>query len=221
MSWLFDERNEPPKELREAIERACREPGALGPATKASVSAVILMLTRLAVVAEKRVMEMHTKHEQTLSKHEARLEEVTKTSENSARLLAAFHPRSYENREPGTKQVRMGFDDGSIATITTSFEKPGRQPMAEQASRVERLEERVELLVSTVKSLVDAASAHVSLGLADRGVFHSGNSYLKGEWCTHEGSLWIAQADTADKPGSSAAWRLAVKRGRDGRDAAQ
>ena len=34
------------------------------------------------------------------------------------------------------------------------------------------------------------------------------------------GSVWIAQADTKAKPDGSADWRLAVKKGRDGRDGA-
>lgn len=52
----------------------------------------------------------------------------------------------------------------------------------------------------------------------DRGVWREGQ-YAKGDAVTWGGSLWIAREATAEKPETSAAWRLAVKRGRDGKDA--
>ena len=53
----------------------------------------------------------------------------------------------------------------------------------------------------------------------DRGVFREGATYEKGDACTFGGSLWIAQGDTSAKPDAPASnWRLAVKRGRDGKD---
>jgi hypothetical protein len=53
--------------------------------------------------------------------------------------------------------------------------------------------------------------------LIDRGVWRAG-SYEVGDGATFGGSFWIAQEDTSDKPGTSKAWRMAVKKGRDGRD---
>ena len=53
----------------------------------------------------------------------------------------------------------------------------------------------------------------------DRGVFREGTAYTRGDACTFGGSLWIAQGDTSAKPDALASgWRLAVKRGRDGKD---
>jgi collagen type III alpha len=53
----------------------------------------------------------------------------------------------------------------------------------------------------------------------DRGVWHAGD-YERGDGVTWNGSWWICQADTQTKPGdSNSDWRLAVKRGRDGKDA--
>lgn len=46
----------------------------------------------------------------------------------------------------------------------------------------------------------------------------SGGSYEQGDGVTFAGSFWIAQKDTSSKPGESSDWRLAVKRGQDGRD---
>lgn len=53
----------------------------------------------------------------------------------------------------------------------------------------------------------------------DRGVYRGGENYRKGDLVTFGGSGWIAQEETSDKPELSKAWRLAVKRGRDGKDA--
>lgn len=53
--------------------------------------------------------------------------------------------------------------------------------------------------------------------LLERGVWKSDRSYERGDGVTFDGSYWIAQRDTKDKPSTSDAWRLAVKKGRDGK----
>jgi integrin beta 3 len=53
----------------------------------------------------------------------------------------------------------------------------------------------------------------------DAGVWREGAAYVAGDGVTLGGSFFIAQADTTAKPGKSDDWRLAVKRGSDGRDA--
>jgi integrin beta 3 len=54
--------------------------------------------------------------------------------------------------------------------------------------------------------------------LVDRGVFKSGTAYERGDAVTYGGSLWIAQRDAGScRPGEGDAWRLSVKRGRDGK----
>lgn len=52
----------------------------------------------------------------------------------------------------------------------------------------------------------------------DAGVWKEGAAYVAGDGVTLGGSFFIAQADTTAKPGASDDWRLAVKRGNDGRD---
>lgn len=54
----------------------------------------------------------------------------------------------------------------------------------------------------------------------DRGPYKQGNEYEKGDGVTHGGSFWIAQDDKPEgAPGMGGkGWRLAVKKGRDGRD---
>jgi hypothetical protein len=45
--------------------------------------------------------------------------------------------------------------------------------------------------------------------------------YEAGDAVTWGGSLWVALSATTEKPGDGAGWRLAVKKGRDGRDGAR
>lgn len=52
-----------------------------------------------------------------------------------------------------------------------------------------------------------------------RDVFQSGKTYDKDDCVTYAGSMFIATRETKDKPESSTAWKLIVKRGRDGKDA--
>jgi len=52
----------------------------------------------------------------------------------------------------------------------------------------------------------------------DQGVWTEGKEYLPGDGVTWGGSFWIAQEDTSAKPEAGRSWRLAVKRGRDGKD---
>lgn len=54
----------------------------------------------------------------------------------------------------------------------------------------------------------------------DRGVYRPETDYAKGDAVTYGGSVWIAQSDTKAKPDGSSDWRLAVKKGRDGKDGA-
>ena len=56
--------------------------------------------------------------------------------------------------------------------------------------------------------------------VVDRGVYKDGSAYEQGDAVTWGGSLWIAQKDSPEgKPGMGDGWRLAVKKGRDGKDA--
>lgn len=53
----------------------------------------------------------------------------------------------------------------------------------------------------------------------DRGVWRPGD-YEQGDGVTYKGSYWLAERDKPARPGEDGSgWRLAVKRGRDGRDA--
>jgi collagen type III alpha len=54
----------------------------------------------------------------------------------------------------------------------------------------------------------------------DQGVWRDGGEYETGDGVTWRGSYWIAQKGTTAKPDdANSDWRLAVKKGRDGKDA--
>jgi hypothetical protein len=54
----------------------------------------------------------------------------------------------------------------------------------------------------------------------DRGVFKADGVYRKGDGVSWAGSFWIAQKDEPGKPDTpESGWRLAVKRGQNGKDA--
>jgi integrin beta 3 len=53
----------------------------------------------------------------------------------------------------------------------------------------------------------------------DAGIWKEGATYAPGDGVTLGGSFFIAQSTTTARPGKSDEWRLAVKRGTDGRDA--
>ena len=54
----------------------------------------------------------------------------------------------------------------------------------------------------------------------DAGIWREGTAYARGDGVTFGGNFFIAQVDTTSaKPGASEDWRLAVRRGADGRNA--
>lgn len=55
--------------------------------------------------------------------------------------------------------------------------------------------------------------------ITDQKVWNAGTPYLKGDGTTHDGMFWIAQIDgPGGPPGKTRDWRLAVRRGKDGKD---
>lgn len=75
----------------------------------------------------------------------------------------------------------------------------------------------------TVKMQAGDTVLEKSLKIAsviDRGAYKSQSEYECGDAVTHGGSLWIAQQDSPEgAPGMGGkGWRLAVKKGRDGKD---
>lgn len=97
--------------------------------------------------------------------------------------------------------------------------KDGRDGFSLDDLQIESRDERTIVLRFVRGEVVREHVHHLSHPL-DRGVFRDGTEYLRGDGVTFGGSWWIAQKDAPQgKPGVSPDWRLAVKKGRDGRDA--
>lgn len=69
------------------------------------------------------------------------------------------------------------------------------------ARRLGPLEERIRALEAQTKAMTY------------QGTYSGGRMYHKGNFCTHNGSIWHANKDTQDKPGASNDWTLAAKGG--------
>jgi len=77
--------------------------------------------------------------------------------------------------------------------------------------------------IATVEALVAHVEA-LELKLADsttryRGTWQAGERYVRGDLITDRGSIWFCSEPTTARPGDDfTAWRLACRKGRDGKD---
>lgn len=76
---------------------------------------------------------------------------------------------------------------------------------------------QITLHLATSSGVVVERGIHIPAMLY-RGVWREG-PHARGDVVTWAGSAWHCQRDTDDKPGTSDAWKLMVKSGRDGKDA--
>ncbi|WP_439574920.1 hypothetical protein [Phreatobacter sp.] len=102
-------------------------------------------------------------------------------------------------------------------------EMPGEEPAGGGLTKRELAlaEVVMELLLRTeVFPLEDRVKALESRpALEDHGVWTEGKVYRPGNAVSHGGSLWLAQCETSARPDTKdSGFRLAVKKGRDGKD---
>jgi hypothetical protein len=77
----------------------------------------------------------------------------------------------------------------------------------------EEIQGRLQSLESSVEEVMDH-------GFRYRGFWREGMSSKRGDAFTEDGSLWICLRSTKDRPGyNSPDWHIAVRKGRNGRDA--
>ncbi len=93
-------------------------------------------------------------------------------------------------------------DAGSIldaAAVLRELLRPLQERIDEQDARLKALEQR-------------------PIGVIDAGVWKPGQSYPKAVGVTFAGAYWVSQQQTAEQPGDgSPAWRMALHRGKPGR----
>jgi hypothetical protein len=105
----------------------------------------------------------------------------------------------------------------SLGKIDGEDGLPGKDGLGFDDLNVEQIGER------TVRFLLrrdaDEAEFDVTFPMPIyRGVFKDGQAYEPGDMVTWGGSLWHCDKATSEKPGPDN-WRMAVKKGRDGKDA--
>jgi hypothetical protein len=103
---------------------------------------------------------------------------------------------------------KAGLNPSSPATVKQMF-----RLQAEAAAMIGWAFRRLQ---HAEKRLAEVEAA----GSRYRGVYQKADSYSRGDFATHDGSMWHANRQTSEIPGSGNDWSLAVKRGRDGKDAA-
>jgi hypothetical protein len=83
--------------------------------------------------------------------------------------------------------------------------------IAERDRRIEALERRIEQLEKQIEKIERRKYV---------GVWKDTGKYYEGQFCTHDNSMWHCNCDgTEQRPGTGPDWTLAIKRGRDGKDA--
>lgn len=110
------------------------------------------------------------------------------------------------------------------------FERMANEKFDKALSAIPKPKDAIEIKEFDIQLEDDMRTVTVSLGdvsksitiptIIDRGVFKSGENYDSGDAVTYGGSLWIAKSNTNgdNVPTDSDCWRLAVKRGRDGKE---
>ena len=105
--------------------------------------------------------------------------------------------------------------DGTVVTDDTVIRYTFRHQRALQSGFARAIKEYVQPLFDRIKKL-EEREKHLKYV----GVWRSDESYHVGNFATHNGNVWHCnETGTRDKPGTASSWTLAVKSGRDGKDA--
>ncbi|WP_343347643.1 hypothetical protein WJT74_05140 [Sphingomicrobium sp. XHP0239] len=122
-------------------------------------------------------------------------------------------------------ELVLTYSDGSTESLGIVVGKNGepgengKHGLNAEDVDMELLEDGKTLRMSLVTGVIEHSFDICFPVIVDRGVFSEGKEYARGDAVTWAGSLWIAQKDTSEKPGGDGDdWRLAVKKGRDGKD---
>jgi len=113
----------------------------------------------------------------------------------------------------GAATTKAELSEFMAKTLAPVFESILKR-FARIEERAAETERRSAQRVQNLEGRMDAAT-----GLRYLGTHDPGEVYEPGDGVTHGGSLWVARSRTSAKPGTDGSWTLAVKHGRDGRDA--
>lgn len=135
----------------------------------------------------------------------------------SVEEVAAFFERRFSDLTlHWERQVR---EDTSKALDRIPAPKDGRDALPLESFDIELGEDGRTVTVKMQAGEVVIEKSVKIASVIDRGVYSAEKGYEQGDGTTYGGCYWIAQKDAPEGvPGGSADWRLAVKKGRDGKD---
>lgn len=123
--------------------------------------------------------------------------------------------------------VAAGFEK-RFSDLTLSWERQARDAFEKAIDRMPKPKDGKDAAqISELDIVQDGRNVTIKLGDQERTIkidsviyreVWKEGEYEKGDAATYGGSLWIAKEDTNEVPGTSKAWQLAVKKGRDGKD---
>ncbi|MWW06930.1 hypothetical protein [Pseudomonas aeruginosa] len=133
-----------------------------------------------------------------------------------AEVAATFERRFSDLTLSWERQARETFDK---AADRMPIPKDGRDALPLECFDLALGEDGRTVTVKMQAGDVVVEKSVKIASVIDRGVFSAEKSYEQGDGTTYGGCYWIAQKDApAGVPGGSDDWRLAVKKGRDGKD---
>ncbi|NMZ77368.1 hypothetical protein HBO32_30180 [Pseudomonas nitroreducens] len=135
----------------------------------------------------------------------------------SVEEVAAFFERRFSDLTlHWERQVR---EDTSKALDRIPAPKDGRNALPLESFDIKLGEDGRTVTVKMQAGEVVLEKSVKIASVIDRGVYSAEKGYEQGDGTTYGGCYWIAQKDAPEGvPGGSADWRLAVKKGRDGKD---
>lgn len=127
-------------------------------------------------------------------------------------IVASFERRFSDLQLSWERQARDTFEKALDRMPIPQDGKDGKDALPIEDIEIKQDGRRVTIKLGDVERTIKLDT------VIDQGVW-TDKEYEKGDAVSYGGSLWIAQEDQPEgAPGASKAWRLAVKKGRDGRD---
>lgn len=150
--------------------------------------------------------------ESVVAKWREVLDEAERDADFRKRVFAARDAYQFETKAGGRK-----FSLFLLLLHLCGF----RRAIADEIDRVqrERAETDARILERFERLENELTELKAQQTLKYLGVFDPEVEYQPGEFVTQSGSVWHCRSRTTTRPGKSADWQLAVKRGADGMDA--
>ena len=207
--------------IREEVAKAASELPPAKDGKSVTTEDVRPMLAELVCDAVKALPPAAPGKDADMDALRSHLEDLVKSIElpkaASVEEVAAFFERRFSDLTlHWERQVR---EDTSKALDRIPAPKDGRDALPLESFDIELGEDGRTVTVKMQAGEVVLERSVKIASVIDRGVYSADKSYEQGDGTTYGGCYWIAQKDAPEGvPGGSTDWRLAVKKGRDGKD---